>query len=343
MNEIWKQPIFVAIDPESYYDGDKEHPRGAMSLRSMSAVEYVRDDRFDFHLASVISPQLGLKKPHRIVAHEAMVHFFDLLRPLQDDYDLVLLGANSGFFDALVFKERFDFWFTSHFDICTMSGLVFGNRLKNRKLETIASYMKLPGDDGKRAEVYRLLGVADGDTRKASIALQRVKGMRFEQVAADPALLEAYGIYCDLDALYSWQAFEVLHPQVPESQMKIANLYYNSFLAMPLTVDVPMIRQLKDDYEELRQAEIDAFAAVVKDLGVTFTGMPTIRSADKFAQLLRDLGVPDAMIPRKPSPKKVDEAGRPLMVYAFSKTDLLLEELAASFEDGESLVPEACR
>src|SRR5574343_323904 len=93
MNEIWKQPIFVAIDPESYYDGDKEHPRGAMSLRSMSAVEYVRDDRFDFHLASVISPQLGIKKPHRIVGHEAMVHFFDLLRPLQDDYDLVLVGA----------------------------------------------------------------------------------------------------------------------------------------------------------------------------------------------------------------------------------------------------------
>lgn len=329
-----KPRIPIGIDLETYYDQE-------YSLRKMSTVEYCRDSRFELHLASVVSPSMwGDTEPRSFVGANEFQGLCDHLKSMQDKYEFVLVGNNSAFFDALVIKERFGLYFRSHWDAMTNAGWVYGNRLKNRKLETIVQHMNLQPDARRRAEALAALGVADdGNTRKISQALGAVKGLRLETIQQNAGLMRAYTLYCEQDVIYSWQIYDALAPMLTQETLDIADFYYRAYLDMPLKVDVPLLSTLKDDYQQERADAIEAFGASLPE-GVKWEGMKTIRSKDKFAQLLVDIGVPPPMIPMKPG--KDDKDGSPRMIYAFDKTSMALDDLAAQYEDGESLVPVAC-
>lgn len=331
-----KPEAHIAIDIETYYDGDKEHPNGAMSLRTLSTVQYVRDPRFEFHMASIICPALGIEEPIRCIGDGEMRKFLDALRVAEKSFDLRLVGNNSAFFDALVFKEKFGFYWKKHFDVMTMAGWVYGNRLKSRDLETIAQYMNLPGDPSRLLRAYEALGVpVDAGHKKASAALAAVKGMRLDAIRDNTALLEAYSLYCDIDVTYSWQAFRQLSADVDAHALDVADMHYRAYLEMPLQIDVPLLLNLKDDYVDTRQAEVDAFCATVAATGVTTEGLKTFRSKDKFAKLLVDLGVSESDLPVK--------QGKNGSIYAFSKADLALESLVAQYGAEGDLIEEAVR
>lgn len=325
----------IAIDLETYYDAD-------YSLRKMSVIEYIRDERFELHIASIISPDIfGNCEPRSVVGAEQFSKLVDHLHPLSETYDLVLIGSNSAFFDALVIKERFGFHFKFHEDTMTDGGWVLGNRLKDRKLETMVQYFDITPDYARRAAAYTALGILDdGNERKISAALNAVKGKRLADIREIPGLLTAYTLYCEQDVLYSWGVNKAVEGLMPEESRTIANLYYNSYLTMPLVVDVPLLKTLKDDYEDTRSLDVEAFGAALPD-GVEWEGLKTLRSKDKFAKLLVDLGVSEGEIPLKKGKDAADGSTR--MIYAFDKTSMALDDLAGKYEDGESLVPDACR
>lgn len=329
-----KPRIPIGIDLETYYDGE-------YSLRKMSTVEYCRDSRFELHLASVVAPSMWTDaEPRTFVGANEFQGLCDHLKSMQGDYEFVLVGNNSAFFDALVIKERFGLYFRSHWDAMTNAGWVYGNRLKNRKLETIVQHMNLQPDERRRAEALAALGIADdGNTRKISQALSAVKGLRLDTIQQNLGLMKAYTLYCEQDVIYSWQIYKRLAPLLTQDTLDIADFYYRAYLDMPLEVDVPLLSTLKDDYQQERADAIEAFGLSLPE-GVKWEGMKTIRSKDKFAQLLVDIGAPPPMIPMKPG--KDDKDGNPRMIYAFDKQSMALDNLAAEFDDGESLVPLAC-
>lgn len=337
-----KKQVPVCLDFESYYDTD-------YSLTKLSTVEYVRDPRWEVHMVSVKAPALGLAEPTRYVGDADVQYLFRQIRDAQKHVDLVCVAHNNAF-DALVARERYGVEFRHHFDTSLMCRWVLGNTLKDARLETLADHLDLRVPESYRQRAFAALNMEDDGGRKMSAALAQVKGKRLADI--HPQLLEAYGIYCDGDVDLTWQAFTHLAPRCTAESIVIQNYYINALLDMPLVVDVPLLSTMRDDYADVREAEVLAFVdAVGHDVafGSEGTGtlstydaaMKLLRSKDKFAALLERLGVPDRLIPRKAGKPAPD--GTPRTIWAFDKASMMLDDLAGRYDDGDSLVPEACR
>ena len=321
-----KPVVDFCADYETYYDAE-------YSLSKITTLEYVRSPRFELHMMSWKCPALGVHKPRRAIGDRMIQEVFDMLKGASQYVDFRLVGANSGTFDAFIADYHNGFRFMHHFDVSLMARWVLGNTLKDCKLETIATRLDIESSQELRKEAFDALGMADdGLGKKISIALSAVKGLHIHEI--NPQLMVAYAAYCDLDVELTWGVYQELVKNSDPFAIYIQELYINAFLDFPVEIDTDLLSTLKDDYIEQRAEEVAAFGDCL-DSGTSWEGLKSIRSKDKFAALLVSLGVPQESLPLK--------QGKNGLIYAFSKSDMALDTLAAQYEAEDSLVPEACR
>ena len=321
-----KPVVDFCADYETYYDAE-------YSLSKITTLEYVRSPRFELHMMSWKCPALGVHKPRRAIGDRMIQEVFDMLKGASQYVDFRLVGANSGTFDAFIADYHNGFRFMHHFDVSLMARWVLGNTLKDCKLETIATRLDVESSQELRKEAFDALGMADdGLGKKISIALSAVKGLHIHEI--NPQLMAAYAAYCDLDVELTWGVYQELVKNSDPFAIYIQELYINAFLDFPVEIDTDLLSTLKDDYIEQRAEEVAAFGDCL-DSGTAWEGLKSIRSKDKFAALLVSLGVPQESLPLK--------QGKNGLIYAFSKSDMALDTLAAQYEAEDSLVPEACR
>ena len=321
-----KPVVDFCADYETYYDAE-------YSLSKITTLEYVRSPRFELHMMSWKCPALGVHKPRRAIGDRMIQEVFDMLKGASQYVDFRLVGANSGTFDAFIADYHNGFRFMHHFDVSLMARWVLGNTLKDCKLETIATRLDVESSQELRKEAFDALGMADdGLGKKISIALSAVKGLHIHEI--NPQLMVAYAAYCDLDVELTWGVYQELVKNSDPFAIYIQELYINAFLDFPVEIDTDLLSTLKDDYIEQRAEEVAAFGDCL-DSGTAWEGLKSIRSKDKFAALLVSLGVPQESLPLK--------QGKNGSIYAFSKSDMALDTLAAQYEAEDSLVPEACR
>lgn len=321
-----KPVVDFCADYETYYDAE-------YSLSKITTLEYVRSPRFELHMMSWKCPALGVHKPRRAIGDRMIQEVFDMLKGASQYVDFRLVGANSGTFDAFIADYHNGFRFMHHFDVSLMARWVLGNTLKDCKLETIATRLDIESSQELRKEAFDALGMADdGMGKKISIALSAVKGLHIHEI--NPQLMVAYAAYCDLDVELTWGVYQELVKNSDPFAIYIQELYINAFLDFPVEIDTNLLSTLKDDYVEQRAEEVAAFGDCLEP-GVVWDGLKSIRSKDKFAALLVSLGVPQEHLPMK--------QGKNGLIYAFSKSDMALDTLAAQYEGEDSLVPEACR
>lgn len=317
--------VKITLDFETYYDSE-------YSLRKMTTIEYVRDPRFEVHMVSWRSRDLGVDKPKRAIGSNVVRAFVAMMQKLQGlGIGVRIVGHNLAF-DALILREHFGFETPYYFDTSLLPVLVFGNKLRDMKLETLAGMLKLETDATLKAEAQAALGLSDWemDGKKLSAVLAQVKGKRLNEIPQN--LLQAYAAYCDVDVLLTDGVHDAVSALINDHALYVQDMHLHALVTMPLRVDIPLLHSMRDDYVYTRDAEVTAFG---ESCGVPFDGMKTIRSKEKFAALLVDMGVPDSALPRKLNPKGEQ-------IYAFAANDLALDTLHDQFPEIE-LLSEAVR
>ncbi|MFM7008158.1 MAG: hypothetical protein ACKO0Z_02295 [Betaproteobacteria bacterium] len=325
MHRKKQKEVKITLDFETYYDSD-------YSLRKMTTIEYIRDPRFEAHMVSWRSRDLGVVTPKRAIGMPAMYAFVAMMQKLQRlGFGVRIVGHNLSF-DALVLREHFGFETPYYFDSSLLPVLKYGNRLRDMKLETLASMLDLTVEPSLKLEAQTALGLSDFemDGKKLSTVLAQVKGKRLADIP--PNLLKAYAAYCDVDVLLTDGVYDHIAPMISDHALYVQDMHIHALVTMPLRVDVPLLQSMRDDYLDTRDAEINAFAEAC---GVEFDGLKSIRSKPKFAALLQSMGVPDSALPRKPNAKGEQ-------IYAFATNDLALDSLPDQFPDID-LLGEAVR
>ena len=314
MHRRKKVEVKVTLDFETYYDSD-------YSLRKLSTINYLRDPRFEVHMASWRSRDLGVVHPVRVAGDEQVRAFVAKLQQIQQlGVGIRLVGHNLAF-DALLLREKYGFETPYYFDTSLLPVLKYGNTLKDLKLETLADKLNLTVDPALKDEARVALGLSewDMDSKKLSAVLNQVKGKRWDEIPE--GLRQGYMAYCDVDVLLTDGVHDDVAPWITDHALYIQDMHLHALVTMPLRVDTALLHSMRDDYVDARDAEIQAFA---ESCGVPFDGMKSIRSKDKFAKLLTDMGVPEAALPRKPNPKGEQ-------IYAFAANDLALDVLPDQF------------
>ena len=306
--------VAVTLDFETYYDGE-------YSLRKIPTVNYVRDERFEVHMLSWRSRDLGIERPQRAIGFEAVQRVVDMLKEIQDAGVGVRIVGHNLSFDSLILHEHFKFTSPFYFDTSLLPVLVYGNTLRDLKLETLAQRLNLPVDTDLRNEALHALGLTnfEQESKKLSSILAQVKGKRLHEIP--PALLTAYAAYCDIDVLLTDGVYDAIVSKISNDALYVQDMHLHACVTSPLKLDVATLQAMRDDYVETRDFEVSAFGDAC---GVPFDGMKSIRSKAKYAQLLVDMGVPEHDLPRKKNKKGED-------IYAFATNDLALENLPDAF------------
>ena len=328
------KPILV-LDFETFWSSD-------YTLSKMPTIKYITDDRFEAQCVSVLCPVLGINEP-TVFYGEDVAKLMANLKPIA--HNLCLVGQNSVSFDALICKIHYGVEFGSHADTKLMGRFCLGSTQALFSLERLATRFGLSASPVYRQRVAAALGIGVHDLTDAKLgqALMAVKGKKLVDIPADA--LTALGEYCNSDVQLTAELHGIFKPEFTSAAWASMQSEASALLALPLVLDVARLQLVKDGYVGQRTLELEAFADAVglggdqakpgKETDVATRMLKTIRSKPKFASLLRLMGVQEWELPTK--------EGKNGTIYAFSKTDLPLQELQATYEDGESLVPEAIR
>ena len=317
--------VKVTLDFETYYDNE-------YSLRKLTNIQYLRDPRYETHMVSWRSRDLGVTTPVRAVGEDQTRAFVEKLKQIQRlGIGVRIVGHNLAF-DALLLREKYGFETPYYFDTSLLPVLKYGNTLRDMKLETLAEKLGLVVDPALKEEAREALGLSEWemDGKKLTAVLAQVKGKRLAEIPFN--LLRGYMAYCDVDVLLTDGVHDDVAPWITNHALYVQDMHLHALVTMPLRVDTALLQHMRDDYVDVRDMEVAAFAA---SCGTAFEGMKTIRSKDKFAALLTNMGVPENALPRKPNNKGEQ-------IYAFAANDLALDALPEQFPDID-LLGEAVR
>lgn len=206
--------------------------------------------------------------------------------------------AHHAHFDGLILSHCYDVYPRMWLDTLSMSRAINGTKGGNG----LAACAKRHGIGIKGEEVLQ------------------AKGMRFADFS--PAALARYGVYCLNDCDLEWELLNLLLPHFQLSELRLIDKIVRCFTEPILQLDTKMLSQ----YAKLLAS---SKASILADAGID---LKTVMSNDKFAAALRFLGIEP---PTKLSVKKTAKAGKPVYVYAFAKTDKVMQDLA---ENGEEAV-----
>lgn len=273
------------------------------SLRRMNTEEYIRDPRFETILVG-IKLNDGPSIPYYADEHDLQLVF--------DGYDIE---------GSAVLAHH------AHFDMAILNWH-YGRRPKVI-LDTLAMGRAEVGSaaalGGSLASLCAHFGIGTkGDY------VSNMSGVHLRDMS--PEMRRAYAAYCatdhDSDVNLTWRLDQILRPRFERRELQLIDVTTRLFTEPMLLLDGPL-------YAEFKEQEIARKATLLVSAGVVRSDLT---SNEKFAEILRGLGVKP---PMKPSPKRKDEEGKPIMTYAFAKDDDGLKDLLENGSDVVRAVVEA--
>lgn len=274
-------PLFV--DFETFWSKD-------FTLKKIPTGDYVRDNRFKIHCASV---KLGKGKTRSFRNMEALQRYLDKLNP----DEIVVVGHNL-YFDGLILTEHFDFIPAAWHCTMSMSRGLWRNTCAHG-LDPLCQRLQL-----------------QGKVKKA--ALQSTK----DKEVLTKEELDFLCEYCDDDVEDTAAAYYIMLPYMPDIEMQIISHTVRCFVEPLLEINAELLEEAIEEVFERRTSLLerieDFVLSVVPEVE---TLEKALRSRDKFATMLEALGVEP---PMKISPR----TGKP--TYAFASKDPEYLELCDS-------------
>lgn len=303
----------ITLDYETYYDSD-------YTLKKLSTTEYIFDKRFEVILVSVKingRPAIWMEEPQ----------FHEFVQSV--DWSKVAILAHHTNFDGLISVHHHGFKPAFWFDTMSMSRVIHGPNA-GHSLEKLCL----------RYEV----GEKGNETLYTS-------GLRRKDFT--PEGIQRYGLYCCNDSDKTYDIFQKMIARgFPPSMLALIDTVVRMYTEPKFVLDEPameayLAEEIQRKDELIYQIGVDALMAHATDKerakvrtrdDFLAHGRKQITSDAKFARLLEALGV-DA--PLKPSPTKKDEAGNPVMNFAFAKSDPAMQELLEHGDEDIRLLAEA--
>lgn len=265
----------VVLDFETYYD--KEY-----SLKKMTPVEYVLDERYETILCAVKEAWPPTNPLTQVIDGE---HFEEWVASagLED----ACVVSHNALFDMCILAWRYNVRPRVMVDTLGVTRALLGHRLKYLSLAKVAEYLGL---GVKGHEVENVIGMRRDDIKRAG------RWERYAQYSCNDAELCA-GIY---DKLVRSGCFPVREIAVMDMVLRCAT--EPKFLLDQ--------KAISDHLAAVQQNKLEQLASAM--LVGCNNGKSDLLSNDKFADVLRGLGVDP--------PKKISPATG-MWTYAFAKTD----------------------
>lgn len=292
------------FDAETFYT-NKEN--GEYSLTWMTPEEYIRDPRFD-PIGFSLKPGHGEARwfTGDLTEQRAALHRFDWSR-------IIVIGHNMSEFDALILTEVYGVHPAGFICTLQMARALYGAKDNNGKnfgksLGALAAFFGLQ---------------AKGEEVKYAINKRRLD--------FTPWQLDQYGGYCCNDSDLCWAIFQRMRGRFPVSDLMIASLCTSMFAYARLDLDVDLLRAM---YVDLIARKREVLLYIADMLNVDRAQPADMRVSQTQSLLRKDAVLANLLesrfgitAPMKESPKRKDAQGNPLMVYAFAKTDEIMQEL----------------
>ena len=271
------------LDFETYYATD--YTLDSKSKYSLPVSEYVRDPRFKAH-------GVAYKRntdPADWVTHNDLPRFLESL-----DWKNIDLVCHHSHFDGFILSERYNqrpggF----HLDTLAMSRMLHQDEIPN-DLGSICNHYGLPP---KGDELILTKGIRD----------------------LPPDLEQTLADYAINDVERTYDIFNVMHPQVPDSEIQLIDLTTRLFTDPILQVNTPRA-------QAEMEREIEATQALIRNCGVP---EKVLSSNKQFAEFLEHENYP---VPTKISPT----TGK--STFAFGKNDLAFKQLVIDYPELADIV-----
>lgn len=236
----------VFLDYETYYSQE-------FSLRKMTPVEYVLDDRFECIGCGI---KEGRGEPYWLDGNQLHAFFASL-----DPKDTILVSHNA-LFDQCITAWRYNFVPALMIDTLGVSRALLGHALKSLSLSKVAEHLGL--------------GVKGGTVHK-------VQGMTAADIKA-AGLYDEYIAYCINDVELCAGIYEklVASKQFPVPEMIIMDMVLRCAIQPQLHLDANALSQ----HLALVKAQKEALLSQIGNIDKS-----ELMSNDKFAELLREVGV----------------------------------------------------
>lgn len=281
------------LDFESFWDTKAGY---TLSKKSMSMVEYVRDERFKVFGASVALND----EPVRWVSGKDLAGYFDVIGgSLGEGWDNLAVVCHNTKFDGLILSEIFGVKPKQY--VCTkgMSKGVLGKTVKNHSLDTVARHFNMEPKGTMKTD-----GIRDLTPRQE-------------------AELAEYAIH---DTELCRAIFKKLSKEFPDNQFAVLHRTIDMFVNPKTVLNVKVL-------EHANKAEAERRKNIFEKIGID---RKVFSSNKKFPELLKSKGY---AVPMKPSPKKKDENGDPVMIPALALGDIGFLELR---EEGNEELQALC-
>lgn len=263
----------IVIDFESYFDSKEGY-----TLKKMSMVEYIRSPLFKaFGLGyQWLDPADPLEMRPRWVTGGKIQEFFSSI-----DWSKAEVIAHNAKFDGFIIRQVYDVQPARWIDTKGMSRAVFGKRIKNHSLGTIAEYFKME-----------------------SKGVMKTDGLRDLTPEQERELAE----YCLHDVELGGAIYQKLAPDFPANQMEMLHRTVQMFVDPKIELNVALLKKTAEDERERRKK-------IFSDLQID---KAVFSSNVKFPKLLESEGFE---VPMKPSPKQKNEDGTAKMIPAIALGD----------------------
>lgn len=259
------------------------------TLSKMTTESYVRDPRFEPIMLSLGTSQADMVTAY---GHNNIAY---LLK--QYDWRNMMFIAHNNMFDGFILSEQFGVYPKAYGCTESMSRALGLHAFGGASLDKLTGLARRCGVDlpekGHQVESYKGFHLAD----------------------FSPAQLADYTGYCQKDTISTYGLFQwFMRLGFPMAEVRAVDEFIRLMAEPRLALDSNLLARRIAAFAERR-------INMLERLGVS---LQQIRSDAMFADLLRQYDVDP---PMKPSPKRRNPDGSPLMVYAFSKTDEEFTEL----------------
>lgn len=264
---------FLTIDFETFYDKDT-------GFKKQTTEEYIRDPRFEV---------IGVA----VKEDDGDTKWFsgnkDELKSWLNNYDWKnsAVLAHNMLFDGAILAWHFGIVPAFYMDTLCMSRALHGVDAGG-SLKSLAERYKLgvKGDDALHAE----------GKRRADFS---------------PAELAKYGEYCVNDVALTYDLFNIISQDFPESELELIDMTLRMYTDPQLLVDDALLNQKLEELKEEKNLLLSGLKGIL-DVGTEEEVRKKLASNKQFAEVLESMGVP---APKKTSPTTGKET------FALAKND----------------------
>lgn len=301
------ESTLVVIDFETYWDSK------TYTLSKMGPIEYVRNEKFTPQLCAFAMSNGACCVDCSVVEHERLQTTFENL----DTHDVAWCGHNMHGFDSLILSEFFDFHPRKIWDTIAMMRWTGLSRVCR---ESHAALTEFLGNGHKAA------GTVVSDHKQWPDDFTPEERMFFIQ-------------YCKDDAAQCYQNAQAMLPYMTPDALRFMSITARMATEPSFVLDEDLLLEYLSDLDAAADKARQELMAMFS-FQTNADMLAALRSADKFAGMLRSLGIEpplkESAAKTKTKREKLQlaaDAGvpgaaeelenmQPVMIYAFSKTDV---------------------